>query len=108
MSVSCSGREMWAGDNRGYLHSFSMAGTLKAVSQFDVGHTAMITGIHSSPGSLYTCSSDSTVKVTKALLLTGITNVADWTNVNYDWFYFRYIFRVHLQELYVHCSTEVE
>ncbi|TNM97289.1 hypothetical protein fugu_015445 [Takifugu bimaculatus] len=63
MSVSYSGCEMWAGDNRGYLHSFSMAGTLKAVSQFDVGHTAMITGIHSSPGSLYTCSSDSTVKV---------------------------------------------
>lgn len=65
MSMSYSGREMWAGDNRGYLHSFSMAGTLKVLSQFDVGHTAMITGIHSSPGSLYTCSSDSTVKVNK-------------------------------------------
>lgn len=64
LSMSYSGNEVWAGDNRGMLHSFSMqAGTLKAVSQFDVGHTAMITGIHRSPGSLYTCSSDRTVKV---------------------------------------------
>uniref|UniRef100_H3C686 F-box and WD repeat domain containing 9 n=1 Tax=Tetraodon nigroviridis TaxID=99883 RepID=H3C686_TETNG len=63
MAMSYSGCEMWAGDNKGNLHSFSVAGTLKALSQFDVGHTALITGIHSSAGSLYTCSSDSTVKV---------------------------------------------
>lgn len=64
LSMSYNGSEVWAGDNGGMLHSFSMqAGTLKAVSQFDVGHTAMVTGIHRSPGSLYTCSSDRTVKV---------------------------------------------
>uniref|UniRef100_A0A3P9BYY2 F-box and WD repeat domain containing 9 n=1 Tax=Maylandia zebra TaxID=106582 RepID=A0A3P9BYY2_9CICH len=64
LSMSYSGCEVWAGDNGGMLHSFSMqAGTLKPVSQFDVGHTALITGIHRSPGSLYTCSSDCTVKV---------------------------------------------
>uniref|UniRef100_A0A3P9DDF0 F-box and WD repeat domain containing 9 n=1 Tax=Maylandia zebra TaxID=106582 RepID=A0A3P9DDF0_9CICH len=50
LSMSYSGCEVWAGDNGGMLHSFSMqAGTLKPVSQFDVG--------------LYTCSSDCTVKV---------------------------------------------
>ncbi|XP_068434374.1 F-box/WD repeat-containing protein 9 [Clinocottus analis] len=64
LSMSYSGCEVWAGDNNGMIHSFSMqAGTLKPLSQFDVGHTALLTGIHRSPGSLYTCSSDRTVKV---------------------------------------------
>ncbi|XP_017277474.1 F-box/WD repeat-containing protein 9 [Kryptolebias marmoratus] len=64
LSMSHSGSEVWAGDNRGMLHSFSMqAGTLKLLSQFDVGHTALVTGIHRSLGSLYSCSSDGTVKV---------------------------------------------
>ncbi|XP_053194307.1 F-box/WD repeat-containing protein 9 [Scomber japonicus] len=64
LSMSYSDKEVWAGDNRGMLHSFSMqAGVLKLLSQFDVGHTALVTGIHRSPGSLYTCSSDRTVKV---------------------------------------------
>ncbi|KAK5856422.1 hypothetical protein PBY51_008018 [Eleginops maclovinus] len=64
LSMSYSGCEIWAGDNSGMLHSFSMqAGTLKPLSQFDVGHTALVTGIHRSAGSLYTCSSDCTVKV---------------------------------------------
>lgn len=64
LSMSYSGSEVWAGDSRGMLHSFSLqSGSLKALSQFDVGHTAMVTGIHRSPGSLYTCSSDKTVKV---------------------------------------------
>ncbi|KAM9394143.1 F-box/WD repeat-containing protein 9 [Pholidichthys leucotaenia] len=64
LSMSYSGCEIWAGDNSGKLHSFSLqAGTLKPLSQFDVGHTAVVTGIHRSPGSLYSCSSDGTVKV---------------------------------------------
>ncbi|XP_013867951.1 F-box/WD repeat-containing protein 9 [Austrofundulus limnaeus] len=64
LSMSYSGSEVWAGDNRGLLHSFSMqAGSLKLLSQFDVGHTALVTGIHRSLGSLYSCSSDGTVKV---------------------------------------------
>lgn len=62
--MSYCGSEVWAGDNKGMLHSFSMqAGTLKPLSRFDVGHTAVVTGIHNSPGALYTCSSDCTVKV---------------------------------------------
>ncbi|KAM4597842.1 F-box/WD repeat-containing protein 9 isoform 2-T2 [Polymixia lowei] len=64
LSMSYSGSEVWAGDNRGMLHAFSMqAGVLKPLSQFDVGHTSLVTGIHKSPGSLYTCSSDCTIKV---------------------------------------------
>ncbi|KAM3850574.1 F-box/WD repeat-containing protein 9-like [Diretmus argenteus] len=63
-SMSYSGSEVWAGDHRGMLHAFSMqAGVFKHLSQFDVGHTSPITGIHRSPGSLYTCSYDQTVKV---------------------------------------------
>lgn len=64
LSMCYSGSEVWAGDNRGMLHTFSVsAGVLRPVSQFDVGHTSLVTGIHQSPGTLYTCSSDRTIKV---------------------------------------------
>ncbi|XP_041735119.1 F-box/WD repeat-containing protein 9 isoform X1 [Coregonus clupeaformis] len=64
LSMCYSGSEVWAGDNRGMLHAFSMqAGSIKPLSQFDVGHTSLVTGIHRSPGSLYTCSADRTIKV---------------------------------------------
>ncbi|XP_051905370.1 F-box/WD repeat-containing protein 9 [Hippocampus zosterae] len=63
-SMSYSDREIWGGDIRGMLCCFSMQeGVLNHLSQFDVGHTAMVTGIYKSPGRLYTCSSDFTVKV---------------------------------------------
>jgi len=56
------------------LHSFSMqAGTLKLLSQFDVGHTDLVTGTHRSQGSLYTCSSDCTVKVSSVRLLFALS-----------------------------------
>uniref|UniRef100_A0A3Q2QUZ7 F-box and WD repeat domain containing 9 n=1 Tax=Fundulus heteroclitus TaxID=8078 RepID=A0A3Q2QUZ7_FUNHE len=62
--MSYSGCEVWAGDNKGMLRSFSMeSGNLKLLSQFDVGHTALVTGIHKSQGSLYTCSTDKTTKI---------------------------------------------
>ncbi|CAJ1076713.1 F-box/WD repeat-containing protein 9 isoform X1 [Xyrichtys novacula] len=63
-SMSFSGHEVWAGDNSGMIHCLSMqGGRLEPVSRFDVGHRGMITGVHRSAGSLYTCSSDRTVKV---------------------------------------------
>nr|XP_061805071.1 F-box/WD repeat-containing protein 9-like [Nerophis lumbriciformis] len=63
-SMSYSGSEIWGGDLKGKLRCFSIKqGIIKRLSWFDVGHTAMITGINKSPGSLYTCSSDFTVKV---------------------------------------------
>ncbi|XP_049600416.1 F-box/WD repeat-containing protein 9 isoform X1 [Syngnathus scovelli] len=63
-SMSYSDGEIWGGDIGGMLHCFSMQqGVWKHLAHFDVGHTAKVTGIHKSPGSLYTCSSDFTVKV---------------------------------------------
>ncbi|XP_077474763.1 F-box/WD repeat-containing protein 9 [Stigmatopora argus] len=62
-SMSYSGSEIWGGDLKGKLRCFSIKqGIIKRLSWFDVGHTAMITGIYKSPGSLYTCSSDFSVK----------------------------------------------
>ncbi|XP_036408935.1 F-box/WD repeat-containing protein 9 [Megalops cyprinoides] len=64
LSMSYSGKEVWAGDNRGLLHTFSLQdGLFQPVAQFDVGHHSLVTGVHSSPGTLYTCSSDRTIKV---------------------------------------------
>ncbi|KAG7335070.1 hypothetical protein KOW79_001666 [Hemibagrus wyckioides] len=64
LSMSYSGREVWAGDYHGLLHTFSMnEGSLKSIAQFNVGHTSLVTGVHHSPGTLYTCSSDRTIKV---------------------------------------------
>ncbi|KAM8824168.1 F-box/WD repeat-containing protein 9 [Synchiropus picturatus] len=62
--MSYADGEVWGGDSRGTIHSFSVQSCkLKSLSRFGVGHTAMVTGIHKSPGSLYTCSFDSTVKI---------------------------------------------
>ncbi|XP_042577301.1 F-box/WD repeat-containing protein 9-like [Cyprinus carpio] len=62
LSLSYSGREVWAGDNRGLAHTFSMHNSsLTPVSQFTV-HRSLVTGVHYSPGALYTCSSDRTIK----------------------------------------------
>ncbi|XP_047656527.1 F-box/WD repeat-containing protein 9 isoform X2 [Tachysurus fulvidraco] len=64
LSMSFSGREVWAGDYHGLLHTFSMnEGSFKSTAQFNVGHTSLVKGIHHSPGTLYTCSSDRMIKV---------------------------------------------
>ncbi|XP_022520724.2 F-box/WD repeat-containing protein 9 [Astyanax mexicanus] len=64
LSMSYSGREVWAGDNHGLVHTFSLnEGLFKSVAQFNVGHSSLVTGVHHSPGTLYTCSSDRTIKV---------------------------------------------
>ncbi|XP_063077473.1 F-box/WD repeat-containing protein 9 [Engraulis encrasicolus] len=64
LCMSQSGGQVWGGDNRGVVRSFSLrSGRLQGSQQFDVGHTQMLTGIHCSPGALYTCSSDRTIKV---------------------------------------------
>ncbi|XP_076844822.1 F-box/WD repeat-containing protein 9 isoform X2 [Brachyhypopomus gauderio] len=64
LSMSYSGQEVWAGDNHGLVHTFSMSnGSFKPIAQFNVGHSSLVTGVHHSPGSLYTCSSDRTIKL---------------------------------------------
>lgn len=63
LSVSFSGSEVWAGDNRGLLHTFSMSSScLTPVQQFKT-HTSLVTGVHYTPGALYTCSSDRSIKI---------------------------------------------
>uniref|UniRef100_A0A671MRT0 F-box and WD repeat domain containing 9 n=1 Tax=Sinocyclocheilus anshuiensis TaxID=1608454 RepID=A0A671MRT0_9TELE len=55
--------KVWAGDNRGLLHTFSMHNSsLTPISQFSI-HRSLVTGVHYSPGAVYTCSSDRTIKV---------------------------------------------
>ncbi|XP_066565408.1 F-box/WD repeat-containing protein 9, partial [Amia ocellicauda] len=64
LSYGREGAELWAGDNQGQLHAFSPScGSFLPLGQFSVGHRALVTGVHSSPGALYTCSTDRTVKV---------------------------------------------
>lgn len=63
LSLSYIDREVWAGDNRGLVHTFSMHNSsLTHISQFNI-HRSLVTGVHYSPGALYTCSSDRTIKV---------------------------------------------
>lgn len=74
LSVCYSGREVWAGDNRGLVHSFSMHNSrLTPISHFNI-HRSLVTGVHSSPGTLYTCSSDRTIKVSPPT----VTNMFYW------------------------------
>ncbi|XP_035252877.1 LOW QUALITY PROTEIN: F-box/WD repeat-containing protein 9 [Anguilla anguilla] len=64
LSMSYSGKEVWAGDNHGMIHTFALRdGLFQPVSHFDVGHHSLVTGIHNSAGTLYTCSSDRTIKI---------------------------------------------
>ncbi|KAI4881311.1 hypothetical protein NFI96_029923 [Prochilodus magdalenae] len=64
LSMSYSGQEVWAGDNHGLVHTFSMnEGSFRSIAQFNVGHSSLVTGVHHSSGTLYTCSSDRTIKV---------------------------------------------
>lgn len=107
LCMSYSDCEVWAGDITGKLHSFSMRdGTLKAMSQIDVGHTALITGIHRSPGSLYTCSSDRTVKVLFGTLI--FFSLLRHFSACCHWMCSRYTSRVGLQGHCAHCSITLQ
>ncbi|XP_042200658.1 F-box/WD repeat-containing protein 9 [Callorhinchus milii] len=63
-TVSYRGAEVWAGDKWGLVHVFDQRGGLfQHVKCYNVGHRSQLTGIKHSVGTLYTSSTDKTIKI---------------------------------------------
>lgn len=75
MCISYSNNQLWIGDKNGQIHVYdAQYGKFELVKTFDVGHAEKVTGICYTPGALFTCSTDSKIKILEPNLDPGVIN----------------------------------
>lgn len=75
MSLNLGHRQLWVGDKTGGIHVYNTTcGQFKHIESCDVGHTGKVTGIIYTPGALFTCCTDTTIKVLEPSLNPGTIN----------------------------------